>query len=179
MATFAMAIANIAVRVLRARNVTLVTSVSIPANTPRLLGLRVHEAGTLSRADLALTHPRTRHTAVLAKEALLALALSLSQTALLHAAASFDTATNSTQGIPCTLHGTVAATKALAAAALATLGPRRDALSLPRADTTFAILRTGHSTLATQVTLLALAEGDFLHLVVKARPVASADFVLP
>jgi len=168
MAAFAMAIANITVRVLRAWNVTLVTSVSISANTPCLLGLGVHEAGTLSRADLALTHPRTGHAAVLAKEALLALALCLSQTALLHAAASFDTATDSTQGIPCAFHGTVAATEALAAAAFATLSPRRDALSLARADTTFAILRTGHSTLATQVTLLALTEGDLLHLVVKA-----------
>lgn len=119
----AMSIANIVVGILGAWDVTLVTCVSISANTPGLLALRVHEAGAFSRADFSLSHPGTRHPAILAEETFLALADCLALTALLDTAPSFDTTADSAQSIPCALHGTIATPITFSALTLATLSP--------------------------------------------------------
>lgn len=178
MTALAVPIANIIICILWAGDMAFVTGVPISAHTPGLLRLGVHEAGPLARAHLTLPHPWARHATVLAKKTLLAFTHCLALTALLYAAAPFDTTTDPSQRIPGALHRTVATTVALATLTFATLGPRGNALSLTRADATFTILRTGHSTFTAEVAFRALAESHFLHLVVKTRPMTTANFVV-
>lgn len=104
---------------------------------------------------------------VLAQETLLAPALGFTLGTLLHANTALDATANAAHDIPSALHCAVAAFEASTANAFPSISAPWRAGSIARADTALVVLRARCLTLATQVALLAFAEGDLLHFVVE------------
>lgn len=138
------------------------------ADTLGLLRLRVHEAGTLSGTDTTRLGQRAYNTAVLPEETLLALAFRGTLAAMLHTNTTLDSTADTANCIPSALHCTVAALEACPAQTLATAGTSWYTPSLAGTDAVLGVFRAGGLALNTQVTLLALAEGNLLHLIVEA-----------
>lgn len=170
----AVAVANIAVLVLGADLVALITSVTLLADAFGALCFGIQEARALSRAHIAFTSTRAFHTAVLAKEALLALARRGALRTVLLACAALAATADAAEGVFATFHRAITALEASLAKALPTARATRDTGSLAEADAAFAVFGACDLALVPQVPLVAFAECHLFDLVIQTGAMTAA-----
>jgi len=115
-----MAVANVAVLVLRAGLMALIASVTLLAHTFGALCFGIHEACSLTRTHITLTSTRAFDSAVLAKEALLALAHCRALGTMLHACTTLAATTDTAEAVLATFHRTITALETSLAQTLST-----------------------------------------------------------
>lgn len=170
-------VADVAIFVGLTLHLTLVTGEALLAHALRLLAVRIHEAGTIVRADLTILGSRAFCATFLAHESLLALAHSGSFVAFLLANTSVRTTTYTSEWISSALECAVASHETLTAQALTSRCTTWHTLTLSRANTSLVILGAGGLALVAKETLLALAECDLLDFVVHAGTMPTAHAV--
>jgi len=171
----AVTIANVTIFTCGTFDIAFISTETLLADTLGLLGLLIHEAGTVPIAHIARVVLWTLCTTFFTHESFLALAGGSSHSTVLLAGSTILTTTDTAHSINSTFETTVAAHETLLTKTLGTLRSLRNALTLTGANATFLVFRTSVFATGSEESRFAFTESNLLHFIVHAFTIARAN----